>query len=574
MSFQNLQINPKQLESLLKEALDPVQAASNPNFPYTGQRASLQQLQDQGLTAEDFFGGGGKIMFSDPVQSSGTVQGTLPAAAMGKSPQAPSALPAQALKTKPAAMPAAKKQMKAPTIQPGTVKAGEALDYLLKKAVKTPAQAPLSPYDQFVRDNVGQKNWEARNAAGVPGLTQQEQQSSMDQFYPQGKVERERQQAAAAQRQLMQEEAARRSPEGRMKTMARNREVDTIAAQARQMTEANNAAKAQGQPLPYTGENYAPTYPGGKLPDSAKSPSAVAAAAKKPAGNAPAFINTPEDTDRLLEGDMKNPFSSRPTSLFTPSAPTTPGYTPAQGSSTFSPQGFSLAPAQIASPGFQFNGNSAPESTHPNPVNINPPVTKVTAPAGVPRAASVKPPKMGRPAGAILGSNQNVGSFQKYSSEKLAHADIEMAWQGFVRELKKQGANEDFLLGMMKEAEEKAAFDGSHILEKLKGVLKGSQMPDSTGEAANRHPIIPGLSNKWLGLAGGAGLGALLGGELGVDGPIGALLPIAGGFAGHHYLPQLMNRWKDAYGSGVNKVHPGIAALNRSNPLTIPGAQR
>jgi hypothetical protein len=174
--------------------------------------------------------------------------------------------------------------------------------------------------------------------------------------------------------------------------------------------------------------------------------------------------------------------------------------------------------------------------------------------------------------GAVIGSNQGVQNFDKYSQEKVAFESPALAWKGFVAELQKQGASEDFIMGMMKEAEEKAAFDGTHIMDKLKEVLKGSQMPDATGEAANRHPIIPGLANKWLGLAGGAGLGAMLGGEMDLDGPLGVAIPALGAAAGFHYLPQMMNRWKDAYGSGVNQVHPGTAALNRSNPLPLTGA--
>jgi hypothetical protein len=40
-----------------------------------------------------------------------------------------------------------------------------------------------------------------------------------------------------------------------------------------------------------------------------------------------------------------------------------------------------------------------------------------------------------------------------------------------------------------------------------------------------------------------------------------------GALLGHHYLPQLMNSWKDSYGSGVNTGNPLTAAHNRNFPV-------
>jgi hypothetical protein len=155
-----------------------------------------------------------------------------------------------------------------------------------------------------------------------------------------------------------------------------------------------------------------------------------------------------------------------------------------------------------------------------------------------------------------------VGAFSKTAEENSV-----AAWKGFVAELKKQGANEDFIAGLMKEANDAAYSAGVPLIEKLKEILKGSQAMDSTGLPANRHHIVPGLANKWLGMAGGAGLGAMMGGELGIDGPVGAALPLLGAFAGHRYLPHVMNSWKDSYGTGVNQINPVAAAYNSAHPV-------
>jgi hypothetical protein len=88
----------------------------------------------------------------------------------------------------------------------------------------------------------------------------------------------------------------------------------------------------------------------------------------------------------------------------------------------------------------------------------------------------------------------------------------------------------------------------------------------------DRHRRVPGMGNQFLGAAGGALLSALLGGQLGLSGPAAWLVPLLGGAAGYHYLPKLMNMWKDAPGSGVNSVSPGAQMQNQQNPLVGPPA--
>ena len=83
----------------------------------------------------------------------------------------------------------------------------------------------------------------------------------------------------------------------------------------------------------------------------------------------------------------------------------------------------------------------------------------------------------------------------------------------------------------------------------------------------DRHQIIPGMGNQFIGAAGGALLSALLGGQLGLKGPAAWLVPLLGGAAGYHYLPKLMNMWKDAPGTGVNATPAPVGNYYQRNPL-------
>ena len=86
----------------------------------------------------------------------------------------------------------------------------------------------------------------------------------------------------------------------------------------------------------------------------------------------------------------------------------------------------------------------------------------------------------------------------------------------------------------------------------------------------NRHQIIPGLANNYLGAGGGALLSMLLGNQLGLTGPAAWLLPILGGAAGYHYLPKLMNMWKDKPGQGVHSIPDSVKTFNQENPIVPP----
>lgn len=83
----------------------------------------------------------------------------------------------------------------------------------------------------------------------------------------------------------------------------------------------------------------------------------------------------------------------------------------------------------------------------------------------------------------------------------------------------------------------------------------------------DRHQVIPGVGNQYLGAAGGALLSALMGGQMGLTGPASWLVPLLGGAAGYHYLPKLMNMWKDQPGTGTKAISPSAAAFNQQNPI-------
>jgi len=123
-------------------------------------------------------------------------------------------------------------------------------------------------------------------------------------------------------------------------------------------------------------------------------------------------------------------------------------------------------------------------------------------------------------------------------------------WAGIFEELKKQGANEDFIAGMMKEAED----------------LSQPEL-DRYGLNADRHRVVPFMPNKLTGAMAGGLAGGVMSNELGLDGLSSYILPVLGAFAGNHYLPHLMNRWKDPEGTGHNSINPMAAHFNNMQPL-------
>jgi hypothetical protein len=146
--------------------------------------------------------------------------------------------------------------------------------------------------------------------------------------------------------------------------------------------------------------------------------------------------------------------------------------------------------------------------------------------------------------------------------EEAFKKEAELVWGGLKYSLEKSGANEDFILGVLKEAEEASPAN----------VAPSTAQPprlDATGLLADRHRVLPFMGNNILGTAGGALLGSLVGNELGLEGPASWLAPILGGVAGHQYFPHMMNRWKDNYGEGVNKINEGAANYNKSQPFNL-----
>jgi hypothetical protein len=87
---------------------------------------------------------------------------------------------------------------------------------------------------------------------------------------------------------------------------------------------------------------------------------------------------------------------------------------------------------------------------------------------------------------------------------------------------------------------------------------------DQHGLPMDRHRALPIMSNQATGGIGGAILASLIAREMGMDsGLMGLAAPVLGGIAGHKYLPEMMNKWKDPYGVGENQIHPLQAYYNR-----------
>ena len=94
--------------------------------------------------------------------------------------------------------------------------------------------------------------------------------------------------------------------------------------------------------------------------------------------------------------------------------------------------------------------------------------------------------------------------------------------------------------------------------------LGGGSGTDETGLPKNRNQLIPGVGNNWTGALGGALLASTIGREMGLEGPMAALLPLLGGVAGYRGLPGLMNTWQDPKGMGANAI-PQIQRSGNQN---------
>ena len=213
--------------------------------------------------------------------------------------------------------------------------------------------------------------------------------------------------------------------------------------------------------------------------------------------------------------------------------------------------------------------------------------------------------------------------------QKAAMIEAQTIWAGLEDSLLKSGYDQSFTRGMLKQADEfseavgatpapagglaeglkkvyksvktqdgQATQNMSEVGSKLKGTLadtvsevkeKAGPMADDLKDQAgkawskgkdafktltssltpedDRHQVIPGMGNQYLGAAGGALLSTLMGSQMGLSGPASWLVPLLGGAAGYHYLPKLMNMWKDQPGTGTKTIAPGAAAQNRANPI-------
>ena len=92
------------------------------------------------------------------------------------------------------------------------------------------------------------------------------------------------------------------------------------------------------------------------------------------------------------------------------------------------------------------------------------------------------------------------------------------------------------------------------------GLTGQNNTPDATGLPQDRNRLVPAINNKFAGGVGGALLAALIASETGLGGPAAWLLPVLGGVAGYNYFPQMMNKWKDPYGTGANYMGPAASA--------------
>ena len=99
------------------------------------------------------------------------------------------------------------------------------------------------------------------------------------------------------------------------------------------------------------------------------------------------------------------------------------------------------------------------------------------------------------------------------------------------------------------------------------GLFGASQAVDASGMQADRNRLLGGINNQTIGALGGMALTNLLAGSLGIN--PGLLGSLAGGVAGSQLIPKLINKWKDPYGYGENRIPDMTAAFNRNTPNVV-----
>lgn len=244
----------------------------------------------------------------------------------------------------------------------------------------------------------------------------------------------------------------------------------------------------------------------------------------------------------------------------------------------------------------------------------------------------------------VVYSNEEIDIFTSSMSNfiKAAESEAAVVWTGIEDELRKQGANDDFIQGILKEAAAPQQFNIDNFelglpsmaksfepqikqklmehaqrqmqknqpvnfddfdfnqftqnapfgtggmvktyidnqkgnwTKRLNEYSKNPKAPSMSPVAAPGaapaaggaapHQIFPFMSNEMTGGIGGALIGSLLGGGMGLEGPMKWLLPALGGYAGYKYMPQLMDQWKGTPGEGTNPVNPAAARSNNKLP--------
>lgn len=148
---------------------------------------------------------------------------------------------------------------------------------------------------------------------------------------------------------------------------------------------------------------------------------------------------------------------------------------------------------------------------------------------------------------------------------KAAEEESETIWNGFVEQLEKEGANQSFIQGMLKEAvdEVKNVTPATQPTTQMPSATEPRNDLPGTQPSEKAHSILGGIPNKYSGALGG-GLFALLGANmLGLKGPMKWMLPVLGGAAGYKFFPHIMNLAKDRMGEGVNRMGSGSANIFR-----------
>jgi hypothetical protein len=106
-------------------------------------------------------------------------------------------------------------------------------------------------------------------------------------------------------------------------------------------------------------------------------------------------------------------------------------------------------------------------------------------------------------------------------------------------------------------------YGGKKLLDATGLTGTSTERDPMTGAQTDRNRVVPFMNNQFAGGMGGWLLGSVIAQRMGLQGLPAWILPLLGAIAGKNMLPQMMNRMRDPYGYGANRINPAAALVNQ-----------